>query len=207
MGDHDPQFIIIDSEEEPTKAPRKSIGRLVYLENEFNSRVSKELITQMIELVSKDQKAPIVLFIDSYGGNIDSLIALSDFMDAIPNEIHTVITGKAMSAGAYLALCGTAGKRYSFKNARIMTHELLSGGAMAHLSDQENDIHEAKKLQKILDGMVLKRTKIKKADLKKYIRNHDYYMSPDEAKELGIIDDIIDKTNFKAILKFILPKD
>lgn len=203
MGD-DPQFIIIDGENDRKKPVKTSVGRLVYLEDEFNSTVAKELIVRMLELVSSDQKAPIVLFIDSYGGHIDSLIALSDFMDSIPNDVYTVITGKAMSAGAFLALCGTKGRRYSFKNARIMTHELLSGGAMAHLSDQENDILEAKKIQQTLNNMVIKRTKITKSNIKDYVRNHDYYMGADEAKELGIIDHVIDKANFKQLLKIIL---
>lgn len=197
------QIIFVDSMMPDLNKIGRSIGRVVYVYGEFSQSLTKECVTSIFELVAENQKLPIALLIDSYGGDIDSLLSLMDFIESIPNDVHTIVMGKAMSAAAYLAMSGKKGFRYAFKNARFMTHEALMGQqGFSTLTEHQNEIQELKMLQEILNSIVVKTTNIKtKADLKKYISSRDYYMSSVEAKELGIIDHIIDKKVMKEIIR------
>lgn len=197
------QIIFVDSMMPELNKIGRSIGRIVYVYGEFSQSLTKECVTSIFELVAEDQKLPIALLIDSYGGDVDSLLSLMDFIDSIPNDVHTIVMGKAMSAAAYLAMSGKKGYRYAFKNARFMTHEILMGQqGFSTLTEHQNEIQELQELQGILNSIVAKTTNIKtKADLKKYIASKDYYMSPVEAKDLGIIDNIIDKKSMKEIIR------
>jgi ATP-dependent Clp protease, protease subunit len=201
------QVVFFDSMLPESNKFERSIGRIVYVYGEFDPVLTKECVASILELVAENQQLPIALLIDSFGGDVDSLLSLTDFIDSIPNDVHTIVMGKAMSAAAYLAMLGKKGFRYAFKNARFMTHEVLGGQqGYSTLTEHQNEIQELKNIQDILNSMVIKATNIKKSEVKKYISGQDYYMSATEAKNLGFIDIIIDKKSMKEIIQLFLIK-
>ena len=179
--------------------------RIIYMDGQFNQALTKECVLSILELVQEDQKKPIILLIDSEGGDLYSLISIMDLIDTIPNDVYTIVMGKAMSAAAFLAMIGKKGFRYAFKHSRFMTHEVLMDSGYSSLSEHKTEITELADLQKILNSVFLQKTKVPKADVGKYVSGKDRYMSATEAKKIGLIDHIMDKNiMMKIIQEFIL---
>jgi ATP-dependent Clp protease protease subunit len=178
--------------------PEKTVGevneenRIIFLSGQFNEDRSKEIINQIFKLEAKDPTKDIILYIDSYGGSIHSFLAIHDVIKHITRcDIITVGIGKAMSCGQLLLISGTKGKRFATPNSRILIHQ-ISGFSFGTLSQLEIDIEENQKMQKIIENIILKYTKINKKKLKE-LMGVDSYISAEEALELGIIDGIIQK--------------
>jgi ATP-dependent Clp protease protease subunit len=132
---------------------------------------------------------PIKIYIDSYGGYVYQCFGLLSIMKACKTPIHTIVTGCAMSCGFLIAIAGH--KRYAYPMATLMYHQ-VSSGAIGKAKDLEEDLIETKRLQKMLEKHTLDCTKIKKKKLKEvYKTKLDWFMTPKEAKELNVIDDVI----------------
>jgi len=164
-------------------------NRIIFLSGDFNEDKAKEVITRLFTLESKDPTKDIIMYIDSYGGWVHSFMAIHDIMKMSRCDIATVCIGKAMSCGQMLLVSGTKGKRFSTPNSRILLHE-ISSGSFGKLTDMEIDINETKSLQKIIEDLIVKYTKITKAKIKELMAR-DRYFSASEALKLGIIDHII----------------
>jgi ATP-dependent Clp protease protease subunit len=166
-------------------------NRIIYLNGAFNEEKAKSVITQMLTFDASDPSKDILLFIDSYGGHVHSLLAIHDIIHLLRCDVATVCIGKAMSCGQMLLMSGTKGKRFITQNARVLVHEIATG-TYGKLTDVEIDIAEGKELQKIFEKLIIKYTKVNKTTLNK-LMERDSYMNAKESKDYGFIDHIITK--------------
>ncbi len=160
--------------------------RVVFMEEGFNEPNCNVLKRQLLRLYKKDQKKPITMYISSYGGTIDDFLILYGLIKTLKCKIITIAIGKCMSAGAYLLLLGD--ERWAYPETRIMLHELGFGSCFNKLHEQQTHIKESEELQKILTGIVKRKTSIKNVET--YLKD-DQYMSPQEALKLGVINKIV----------------
>lgn len=166
-------------------------NRIIFMTGSFEEDKAKSIIERMLTLEAQAPTKDIIMCIDSYGGYVHSLLAIHDIMKNLCRcDISTVCIGKAMSCGQMLLMSGTKGKRFATPNARILVHE-VSNMTFGKLTDMEIDINETKELQKILESMLLKYTKLNKEEVKD-LMNRDSYLSAKEAVKFGIIDHIIE---------------
>ena len=166
--------------------------RIIFLSDQVNDATSSLVVAQMLYLEAKDPDKDIQLYIDSPGGSITSGLAIDDTMQYIKCDVSTICIGMAASMGAFLLAAGAKGKRYALPNSEIMIHQpLISGGG---LSGQTTDIkiysdHLVKtkeKMNKILSERTGKSYEQVCEDTER-----DNFMTADEAKAYGIIDDVI----------------
>ena len=174
-------------------------NRIIYMHGEFNENKAKEIVNSLLTLESQDPTKDIIMYIDSYGGYVHSLLAIHDVMRLCRCDIATICIGKAMSCGQMLLMSGTKGKRFVTPNARVLLHE-ISTGTFGTLKDVEIDIIEAKKLQKILESLVLKYSKIKKNEIRG-IFDRDHFFSAEETVKFGLADHVL--TTSKALYKIV----
>ena len=154
----------------------------------------------------RDPNAPIIVYIDSYGGNVDGMAKMIDTMDEIPNPIITVCMGKSMSAGAILLSHGDM--RFCSKNSRIMIHE-LSAGAFGNVRDIANDTDELMRMNRHWIGLLAKNCCISGGynGIRKVIKDNDnqsIYLDAVMAKQFGIVDCIGVPTTNAAVLYEVL---
>ena len=163
--------------------------RAIYLMGHIDEAKSEAFIRSILQLQLEDPLKDIVVFIDSYGGYVDSMWAMQDAMNMVTCKIHTLCIGKAMSCGQMMLVGGTKGCRYATPNSRIMMHQISSwtGGTVAEI---QNHAQELNRLDKQFRAFIQKRTKLTKVQLNKMLEK-DYYMDPKEALKYGFIDKII----------------
>jgi ATP-dependent Clp protease protease subunit len=163
--------------------------RIIYMNGVFDEDKAKDVITKLLILESKDPTKDILLYVDSYGGYVHSFLAIHDAIQMMRCDVATICLGKAMSCGQLLLMSGTKGKRFITPNSRVLVHQ-ISSFAFGKINDMEVDIEESKELQKIIESMILKYTKITAKKLKS-IMKVDSYFSSKQTVELGIADYII----------------
>ena len=165
--------------------------RIVFLGTPVDDDVANVIIAQLLFLESEDPDKDIALYINSPGGSVTSGLAIYDTMQYVKPEVSTICLGQAASMGAFLLAGGAAGKRFAVPNARIMIHQ-LSGGFQGQASDIEIQAKEALRLKAKLNEILARHTK---QPLERIERDtdRDYFMGPGEAKEYGLIDDVITK--------------
>ncbi len=166
--------------------------RVVILSGEIDDNVASSIIAQLLFLEAEDPKKDIYLYINSPGGIVTSGFSIYDTMNYIKPDIATMCIGQAASMGAFLLSSGTKGKRYALPNARIMIHQPL-GGAKGQASDIEIQAKEILHLKKTLNEIMAKNTS---KSLKKIEADcdRDFFMSAKEAKDYGLIDEILGKS-------------
>lgn len=163
--------------------------RIIFIGTPVDDTVANLVIAQMLFLQMEDVNKEISLYINSPGGSVTAGLAIYDTVQFVKPEVSTYCVGQAASLGALLLSAGTKGKRYALPNSRIMIHQPWGGvqGAAADISIQANEILRLReRIEKILSkhtGQSLE--KIKKDS------DRDYFMSSDEAKKYGIIDEVI----------------
>jgi ATP-dependent Clp protease protease subunit len=162
--------------------------------NDFDEEAAKKFRSQVFKRASLDENLPIVIYIDSYGGYIDSLNSMLDTMEQVPNQMVTVCTGKAMSCGAVLLAAGDF--RFCGRNSRVMVHQ-GSSGTGGPIEALQNDVDESKRINKQLMNIIAERcgktlTQFKKEMKERLHREddeaRDLYLPPQEALEIGIVD-------------------
>jgi ATP-dependent Clp protease, proteolytic subunit ClpP len=175
--------------------------RIVFLGTPINDDVSNLIIAQLLFLESEDPDKDIYLYVNSPGGSVTSGMAIYDTIQYVKPDVSTICVGQAASMGAVLLTCGAPGKRYALPHSRILIHQPL-GGFQGQATDIEIQAREILRLKEILNGVLAKHTK---QSLKKIQSDteRDYYMSGEEAKEYGIIDQVVtyrekDKTKKSA---------
>ena len=170
---------------------RLMMDRIIFLGTGINDYVANIIQAQLLFLESSDAKRDITIYMNSPGGSVYAGLGIYDTIQYIQPDVAMVCTGMAASMGAVLLCCGTKGKRSALQHARVMIHQPL-GGAEGQASDIEITAREIGKLKKELYEIISERTG------QNYDRVHkdgdrDYWMSAQDAKKYGMIDDIIIK--------------
>ena len=163
--------------------------RIVFLGTEINDDVANIIIAQFLFLESEDPDKDIVLYINSPGGVIYSGLAIYDTMQVIRAHVTTTCVGMAASMGAILLAAGAKGRRTALPNARIMIHQ-PHGGARGQASDIEIQARETRYLKDVLIQILVDATGKTKEQIHKDI-DRDNYMSPAQAKEYGLLDEVL----------------
>ena len=163
--------------------------RIIFLGTPINDDVANVVIAQLLFLDSEEPEKDIMLYINSPGGLVTAGLAIYDTMQYVRCDVATICMGQASSMGAFLLAAGKKGKRYSLPNARILIHQPL-GGFQGQATDI--DIH-AKEILRTRDRMneILAKHTGQPLDRIKNDTERDYFMGAGEAKEYGIIDDVI----------------
>jgi ATP-dependent Clp protease protease subunit len=165
--------------------------RIVFLGTPVDDQIANIIVAQMLFLESEDPDKDIMLYINSPGGLVTAGMMIYDTMQYVRCDVATICMGQAASMGAWLLAAGSKGKRYSLPNARIMLHQPL-GGFQGQATDI--DIH-AKEILRTRDRMneLLSKHTGHPIDKVKHDTERDYFMSAGEAKEYGVIDEILVK--------------
>jgi ATP-dependent Clp protease protease subunit len=166
--------------------------RIIMLSGEINDAVASTVVAQLLFLEAQDPDKEIYFYINSPGGVITSGFSIYDTMNYIKPDIMTICIGQAASMGAFLLACGAEGKRFALPSSRIMIHQPL-GGARGQATDIAIQAKEILRMKEYLNGILAKRTN---KSIKRIERDteRDYFMSAEEAKEYGLIDDILVKS-------------
>ena len=163
--------------------------RIVFIGNEINDDIANLVIAQMLHLESEDPEKDINLYINTPGGLITATMAIYDTMQYIKPDVSTICIGQAASGGAMLLLAGQANKRYITPNSRVLIHQ-PHGGATGQAVDIGIQATEILRTRKLLDEIVAKHTgqSIEKVEQD---TDRDFIMTAEQAKEYGIIDEVI----------------
>ena len=165
--------------------------RIVFLVGPINDNVASLVTAQLLFLESEDPKKEISLYINSPGGLVTAGLGIYDTMQYIKPDVSTLCIGQAASMGSFLLASGTKGKRFSLPNSRIMVHQ-PSAGFQGQATDIEIHANEVLSLKKRLNEIYSKHTN-KSVDEIKAALERDNFMTPDNAKDFGLIDKVVDK--------------
>ncbi len=163
--------------------------RIIMIGEEINDAVANNVVAQLLFLAADQPEKDISIYINSPGGSTSAGFAIYDTMQYIKPDVRTICTGMAASFGAMLLLAGTKGKRMALPNSEIMIHQPL-GGARGQATEIEISAKRIIKLREHINQIISDRTG---QPVEKVSRDtdRDYFMSAEEAKEYGIIDEII----------------
>lgn len=165
--------------------------RIVFLVGPVNDGTANLVVAQMLFLESENPDKDIFLYINSPGGSVSAGLSIYDTMQFIKPDVSTLCMGMAASMGSFLLMAGAKGKRAALPNSRVMIHQ-PSGGAQGQASDIEIQAREIIKTREQLNRIYAERTgqSVERiaADMER-----DYWMSPGEAKDYGLIDQVLDK--------------
>ena len=165
--------------------------RIVFVVGPINDTVASLVTAQLLFLESEDPKKEISLYINSPGGLVTAGLGIYDTMQYIKPEVNTLCIGQAASMGSFLLAAGAKGKRFSLPNSRIMVHQ-PSAGFQGQATDIEIHANEVLSLKKRLNEIYSKHTG-KSVDEIKSALERDNFMTPDNAKEFGLIDKVVEK--------------
>ncbi len=165
--------------------------RIVFLVGPVNDQSANLVVAQMLFLESENPDKDIFFYINSPGGSVSAGMSVFDTMNFIKPDVSTLCMGMAASMGAFLLAAGTKGKRLALPNSRIMIHQ-PSGGTQGQATDIEIQAREILKLRESLNSILAERTgqTLEKIRLDS---ERDYFMSAGEAKDYGLIDQVIAK--------------
>ena len=164
--------------------------RIIFLGGPISDPIANSIIAQMLFLASKDPKKDIQLYINSPGGVLTSALAIYDTMQYIKCSISTVCIGSAASGAAVLLAAGTKGKRFSLPNAQILLHQVAVSGIGGQAVEIEIAARQIVKLKQKVNEILAKHTGQPLDKIEKDT-DRDFYLSPPEAKEYGLIDEVI----------------
>ena len=165
--------------------------RIIFLVGPVNDNVSTLVTAQLLYLESENPKKEISFYINSPGGLVTSGLGIYDTMQYIKPPVSTLCIGQASSMGSFLLAAGEKGKRFSLPNARIMVHQ-PSAGYQGQATDIEIHAKEILSLKDRLNKIYSKHTKKNESEIKKALER-DKFMSALEAKDFGLIDEVVDK--------------
>ena len=163
--------------------------RIVFIGTPIDDHIANLVIAQMLFLQMEDAKKDIHIYINSPGGSVTAGLAIYDTMQFVTCDVNTYCMGMAASMGAVLLCAGTKGKRYALPNSDIMIHQ-VSGGAQGQASDVERQVEFMFKLKRRLESIIAHHTG-KPVEQVHKDADRDYYMSAEEAKEYGLVDEVV----------------
>ncbi|GAB1390170.1 MAG: ATP-dependent Clp protease proteolytic subunit [Rubrivivax sp.] len=165
--------------------------RIVFLVGPVNDATANLVVAQLLFLESENPDKDVFLYINSPGGSVSAGLSIFDTMNFIKPDVSTLCLGMAASMGSFLLMAGAKGKRFALPNARVMIHQ-PSGGAQGQATDIEIQAREIIKTREQLNRIYAERTgqSVERiaADMER-----DYWMNPAEAKDYGLIDQVLDK--------------
>ena len=177
--------------------------RQLYLAAQVNQKSMNDLTKAILEINNNDRHLeklypvyglaykplPIKIYIDSYGGAVYQCLGLLGVMETSVTPVHTIATGAAMSCGFMILITGH--HRAGYRHSTPLYHQ-VSTGFWGTVKDMEESLEETKRLQKKIEEMTLSRTNISKKKLKEVLKNKvDWYMTPEEALALGVVDEVL----------------
>jgi len=165
--------------------------RIIFLVGPINDNVASLVTAQLLFLESEDPKKDINLYINSPGGLVTAGLGIYDTMQYVKPDISTLCIGQAASMGSFLLTAGKKGKRFSLPNSRIMVHQ-PSAGFQGQATDIEIHANEVLALKKRLNEIYSKHTGKSVDDIKKALER-DNFMSPDVAKDFGLVDEVVEE--------------
>ncbi len=163
--------------------------RIVFIGTPIDDDVANLIIAQLLFLAAEDSNKDICLYINSPGGSVTAGLAIYDTIQFIKPAVSTICMGQAASMAAVLLSCGTKGKRFMLPNARVMIHQPL-GGVQGQASDIGIQAKEILRMQDKINELISNHTGQPVEQVKKDT-DRDYFMSAEEAKQYGLIDEII----------------
>jgi len=167
--------------------------RIIFLVGALNDNVASLITAQLLYLESENPKKEIFFYINSPGGLVTSGLGIYDTMQYIKPAVSTLCIGQASSMGSFLLAAGEKGKRFSLPNSRIMVHQ-PSAGFQGQATDIEIHANEVISLKKRLNRIYAKHTKKSEEEIKEALER-DNFMTPEEAKNFGLIDKVVEKRN------------
>ena len=166
-------------------------NRIVFLQGEIYDGNANELVMKLLYLQSENKRKEIHFYINSPGGSVTSTMAIYDTMNILTCPVATYCVGLAASGGAILLAGGSEGKRYALPNSKVMIHQ-PHGGVGGQVSDIEIQADEILKTRAVLNEILSKHTG-QSVDKVAQDTDRDFYMNAAEAKEYGVVDDILTK--------------
>lgn len=165
--------------------------RIIFLGEDVNEHTANVVVAQLLHLAYEDSKKDIKLYINSPGGSVYDGLAIYDTMQYIAPDVMTIGVGLQASMGSFLLSSGTKGKRFALPNSRIMMHQ-PSSGTQGKVTDQEISLRESIHVKQLLNEILAKNTGQKVVKIEKDA-DRDFWMSAEEAKKYGLIDEVIAK--------------
>jgi len=165
--------------------------RIIFLGEAIDDHVANLVIAQLLFLQAEDPKKEINLYINSPGGSVTAALAIYDTMQYVKPDVVTVCVGQAASAAAVLLTSGAVGKRMSLPNARMMIHQVM-GGVEGQVRDVEIQTKEMLRIKNQINNILVKHTgqTLKKIETD---TDRDFFMTPEEAKNYGLIDKVVEQ--------------
>jgi ATP-dependent Clp protease protease subunit len=165
---------------------------IIFLGTPVDDNVANLIIAQLLFLAAEDPEKDIQLYINSPGGSITAGMAIYDTMQYVKNDVMTICIGQAASMGAMLLAGGATGKRFALPTSRILIHQPLMSGLSGQATDIDIHAREILRMREILNQLLAKHTGQMLEKVEKDVER-DFIMNSLQAKEYGIIDDIIEK--------------
>src|SRR6266540_1132281 len=171
--------------------------RIIFLGTPIDDTISNLMIAQLLHLESEDPDKDISVYVNSPGGEITALFAIYDTMQYIKPDVQTICVGQAASAAAVLLTAGAKGKRFALPHARILIHQ-PHGGASGQAVDIEIQAKEIIRMRELLDEIMAHHTN-QPVDKVAHDTDRDFIMSAIEAKEYGIVDEVISNRELASV--------
>jgi ATP-dependent Clp protease protease subunit len=165
---------------------------IIFLGTPIDDQIANLVIAQLLFLSGEDPEKDIQLYINSPGGSITAGLAIYDTMQYIRNSVQTLCIGQAASMGAFLLMAGTKGKRFALPNSRVLIHQPSMGGLGGQATDIDIHAREIIRIREITNKLMAKHTGQDLAKIERDVER-DFIMNAPQAKEYGIIDEIIDR--------------
>jgi ATP-dependent Clp protease protease subunit len=171
-------------------------NRIIFLGTPINDQVANVIVAQLLFLAQEDPEREIQLYINSPGGVINAGLAIYDTMHLIPAPVSTIAVGLAASMGTILLTGGAPSRRFALPNATIHLHQPM-GGVQGQAADIEIEAREILRMRDLLNSILKRHTKMNDEQINKYT-DRNFYMTPDIAVELGVIDDVLQPPDHQA---------
>ena len=165
---------------------------IIFVGTPVDDNVANLVIAQLLFLMAEDPNRDISLYINSPGGSITAGLAIYDTMQFVKNDLTTICIGQAASMGALLLAAGTPGKRFTLPNSRILIHQPSVSGLSGQATDIDIQAREILRMREMTNEILAKHTGQKVERIEKDVER-DFIMGAEQAKEYGIIDEIIEK--------------
>jgi ATP-dependent Clp protease, protease subunit len=165
---------------------------IIFLGTPIDDQIANLMIAQLLFLSGEDPEKDIQFYINSPGGSITAGLAIYDTMQYIRNDVVTFCIGQAASMGAFLLMAGTKGKRFGLPNSRILIHQPSMGGLAGQATDIDIHAREIIRIREITNKLMAKHTGQTLDKIERDVER-DFIMNAPQAKEYGILDEIIDR--------------
>jgi len=163
--------------------------RTVFLSGHIIEETTKDVVQALLRMQKEDPLSPIKMIVDSFGGSVDAMFAITDTMNSIVPEIETICLGKAMSAAAHVFISGTKGRRLMMPHSRLLFHQMTSF-TYGSTADIIVDVEEIKFLQEELYQEMAEKSNLSIEEVRKLI-DRSAYVRPEQAIEMGFADEVV----------------